>query len=91
LRVDLFLKKAHLVKHRTLAHDLVAGGQVLLNGQQVKPAKECKVGDQLLIRLPNRELLIEIVEFPKQNMSAKAGESCYKILGEKKITRSELF
>ena len=50
LRIDKWLWAARFYKTRTLASEEVARGRVEVNGQEVKPAREVKVGDSVLLR-----------------------------------------
>ena len=50
LRIDKWLWAARFYKTRTLASDEVARGRVEVNGQEVKPAREVKVGDTVSVR-----------------------------------------
>jgi len=46
-RIDKWLWAARFFKTRSLAADAVDGGRVKWNGQQVKPARELKPGDEI--------------------------------------------
>ncbi|OHC63191.1 MAG: RNA-binding protein [Rhodocyclales bacterium RIFCSPLOWO2_02_FULL_63_24] len=48
-RIDKWLWAARFFKTRSLAAAAVDGGRIKWNGQQVKPARELKAGDQLEI------------------------------------------
>ncbi len=50
LRIDKWLWAARFYKTRTLAADEVGKGRVEVNGQEVKPAREVKVGDTVSLR-----------------------------------------
>ena len=50
LRIDKWLWAARFYKTRTLASEEIARGRVEVNGQEVKPAREVKVGDTVLLR-----------------------------------------
>jgi len=50
LRIDKWLWTARFYKTRTLASDEVTRGRVEVNGQEVKPAREVKVGDTVAVR-----------------------------------------
>lgn len=47
MRLDAFLKNTRLMKRRTAARDLAAGGGVLLNDHPAKPGRDVKPGDVL--------------------------------------------
>jgi ribosome-associated heat shock protein Hsp15 len=50
LRIDKWLWAARFYKTRTLAAEEVGKGRVQVNGQDVKPAREVKVGDTVSLR-----------------------------------------
>ena len=50
LRIDKWLWAARFYKTRTLASEEVSRGRVEVNGQEVKPARELKVGDTVSLR-----------------------------------------
>jgi ribosome-associated heat shock protein Hsp15 len=50
LRVDKWLWAARFYKTRSLASEEIDKGRVQVNGVAVKPAKEIKIGDSVLIR-----------------------------------------
>jgi len=50
LRIDKWLWAARFYKTRTLATDEIGKGRVEVNGQEVKPAREVKIGDTVSIR-----------------------------------------
>jgi ribosome-associated heat shock protein Hsp15 len=50
LRIDKWLWAARFYKTRSLASEEVVRGRVEVNGQEVKPAREVKVGDTVSLR-----------------------------------------
>ncbi|MDB5943318.1 MAG: heat shock protein Hsp15 [Ramlibacter sp.] len=50
LRVDKWLWAARFYKTRTLAAEEIARGRVEVNGAEVKPARDLKVGDTVTLR-----------------------------------------
>ncbi len=50
LRIDKWLWAARFYKTRTLASEEIARGRVDVNGQEVKPARDVKVGDTVSLR-----------------------------------------
>jgi ribosome-associated heat shock protein Hsp15 len=58
LRIDKWLWAARFYKTRSLASEEIDKGRVEINGQEVKPAREVKVGDTVALR---REGLTRIV------------------------------
>ena len=47
VRVDKWIWAARLAKTRAIAHDLVTGGLVRVNGRSAKPSKEVGPGDRI--------------------------------------------
>ena len=58
LRIDKWLWAARFYKTRGLATEEIDKGRVHLNGVAVKPAREVKAGDILLIRMQQRTGII---------------------------------
>jgi ribosome-associated heat shock protein Hsp15 len=50
LRIDKWLWAARFYKTRTLASEEITRGRIEVNGQEVKPAREVKVGDRVALR-----------------------------------------
>ena len=50
LRIDKWLWAARFYKTRTLATEEIGKGRVEVNGQEIKPAREVKVGDTVAMR-----------------------------------------
>lgn len=50
LRIDKWLWAARFYKTRSLATDEIGKGRVQVNGQDVKPAREVRVGDEVTVR-----------------------------------------
>jgi ribosome-associated heat shock protein Hsp15 len=51
VRVDKWLWAARIVKTRSLASEVVAGGRVQVNGARVKPSRDVRPGDLIEITL----------------------------------------
>jgi ribosome-associated heat shock protein Hsp15 len=49
VRIDKWLWAARLYKTRPLAVEAVSGGRVEVNGARVKPSREVKPGDELVL------------------------------------------
>ena len=52
IRLDKWLWAARFFKTRSLAVDAIDSGQVQVNGERVKPAKEVRLGMQVTVRNP---------------------------------------
>jgi ribosome-associated heat shock protein Hsp15 len=60
LRIDKWLWAARFYKTRSLACDEVTKHRVQINGQDVKPAREVKVGDMLTVRQGNITQTVQV-------------------------------
>ena len=63
LRIDKWLWAARFYKTRTLASEEIDKGRVHVNGVAVKPAREVKAGDLVLVRtgVISRSVLVQAV------------------------------
>ncbi len=66
MRLDKFLQVSRLVKRRTMAHTLCAGGHVRVNGVPTKAATTVRVGDQIEIDWGGRRLVAKVLTIPDQ-------------------------
>ena len=65
MRLDKFLKVSRIIKRRTVANEAASGGRVLLNGREVKPSHDVKVGDILEIKFGDKTSKFKILDIPK--------------------------
>ena len=65
MRIDKFLKVARIIKRRTIANEMADMGRVVVNGKQVKPSYEVKIGDIVELKFGEKISKFEIVEIPK--------------------------
>ncbi len=82
MRLDLFLKKALIVKRRSLANELVRSGRVMLNGSLAKPGREVKPGDLLELPLHRRRLKIRVLDIPIRPVKKGTELAYYEVLEE---------
>jgi ribosome-associated heat shock protein Hsp15 len=59
-RVDKWLWAARFYKTRSLAAQAVEAGRARVNGERVKPARELKPGDEVLVRVGELEWKLEV-------------------------------
>lgn len=86
MRLDLYLKLSRLVPRRSGAKDLCDEGLATVNGQPAKAGREIRAGDRILLRLPSREVFLEVLAVPTGKSVAKAAaRELYRILAEKKF------
>ena len=79
MSVDKFLMVSRLLKRRTLANDAADGGRVKVNGKQVKPSYQVKVGDILEIGFNSGTLSFEILNV-KETVKKEEAETLYRVI-----------
>jgi ribosomal 50S subunit-recycling heat shock protein len=72
MRLDKFLKVSRLIKRRTVANEAASGGRVKVNGREVKPAHEVKMGDVLEVRFGARTIRVEVLSVDEKTRPADA-------------------
>lgn len=65
MRLDKFLKVSKVIKRRTIANEVADKGRVIINGRQVKPSYDVKVGDIVEIQFGNKISKFEIIYVPE--------------------------
>ena len=83
MRLDLFLKKTHLVKRRELARELCEEGMVRVNGTPRKDSHEVRQGDELLFPLYNRTIRARVLNLPESTVPRGDQWTYIEILEEK--------
>jgi len=85
LRIDKWLWAARFFKTRSLAAQAVEGGRVQINGERVKPAKDVKAGDEVLVHIGALEWVIEV-----RGLSARRGpaEEARRLYAEREDSRA---
>lgn len=66
MRLDKFLKVSRVIKRRTVANEVADKGRVMVNGKQVKPSYEVKVGDICEIVFGDKVSKFEIIKVPQK-------------------------
>lgn len=83
VRLDLFLKKTHLVKRRELARELCEEGMVRVNGVPRKASHEVRLEDELLFPLYNRVIRAKVLNLPEGTVPRGEQWSYIEILEER--------
>ena len=65
MRLDKFLKVSKVIKRRTVANEIADKGRVFINGKQVKPSYDVKVGDIVEIQFGEKLSKFEIICIPQ--------------------------
>ena len=73
MRLDKFLKMSRVIKRRTVANDAADAGRVKVNGKQVKPSYEVKLGDVVEIQFGDKISKFEIINIP-ENIGKNVGD-----------------
>ena len=79
MRLDKYLKVSRLIKRRSVANEAVGTTRVLLNGREVKPAAQVKIGDLITLRFGSRTLVVQVEEVREHALKADASD-LYTIL-----------
>lgn len=71
MRIDKYIWSVRLTKTRSIASDQVAKGKVRLNGEEVKPSKPVKVGDQVQVIRNTATFTYKIIGLLDRRVGAK--------------------
>ena len=82
LRIDKWLWAARFYKTRTLATDEIDKGRVAINGQDVKPAREVKVGDTVSLRRAGVTRTVVVKEVSDTRGPAPVAQQMYEETAE---------
>ena len=77
LRADKWLWAVRVYKTRSLAAAACDAGKVKLAGDNIKPAKELKVGDTLHISREQQRLVYKIEKLIDKRVGAPEAQACY--------------
>ena len=90
LRSDKWLWAARFYKTRSLACDEVTKHRVQINGQDVKPAREVKVGDTLTVRQGNITKTVQVKGISAARGPAPVAQLLYEETSESIALRAKL-
>jgi ribosome-associated heat shock protein Hsp15 len=90
LRIDKWLWAARFYKTRSLACDEVTKHRVQINGQDVKPAREVKVGDTLTVRQGNVTKTVIVKGISAARGPAPVAQLLYEETPESTALRAKL-
>jgi ribosome-associated heat shock protein Hsp15 len=88
VRIDKWLWAARFFKTRSLAAQAVEGGRVQLNGARVRPSKDVRPGDELVVHIGALEWVIEV-----RALSLRRGPAtdAQKLYAEREPSRQRRF
>lgn len=75
IRIDKWLWAVRLFKTRTQASDACRGGKVKIDGQNVKPSREIRVGEEIEVQLGPIKKVVGVIEILKNRVGAKLVEN----------------
>ena len=90
LRIDKWLWAARFYKTRSLACDEVTKHRVQINGQDVKPAREVKIGDTLTVRQGNLTKTVQVKGISAARGPAPVAQQLYEETPESIALRAKL-
>lgn len=71
IRIDKWLWAVRLFKTRTQASDACKGGKIKIAGQNAKPSREIKKGDEIEVQLAAIRRKVRVKELLKNRVAAK--------------------
>lgn len=81
MRIDKFLKVSRILKRRTLSKEACEKGKVFVNGREVKPGYQIKVGDVAELHFTGGAVKFRILNI-KETVKKDEASSLYEIVGE---------
>ncbi len=85
MRLDLFLKKAKIVKTRSKSNIFCRKGLIFVNNIRAKAAKEVKPNDIIVLNLAKRKLTIRVSGIPKMTIPKTQASSYYNVVKDEKV------
>jgi ribosome-associated heat shock protein Hsp15 len=79
-RIDKYLWAIRVFKTRSLAIDAIKGGKVKLEGENIKPARDVKIGDTYTIQQGIFQKTVKVVELLERRLSAKEAANYFEDL-----------
>ena len=79
MRIDKFLKVSRILKSRSVANEACSGGRVEVNGKDVKPAYNLKIGDVVEIAFGESKLKFRVLNL-KETVKKDEASSLYEVI-----------
>lgn len=73
-RLDKYLWCVRLAKTRSQATDLISRGKVKINGMEVKPSREIKIGDLIIVQKHNAFFQYKVLDLLDKRVGPKLVE-----------------
>jgi len=90
LRIDKWLWAARFFKTRSLAAQAIDSGRVRLNESRVKPAKQVKPGDEIVVHIGEAEWVIVVRALSSRRGPAEQARQLYDEREESKARRQAM-
>ena len=90
VRLDKWLWAARFYKTRQLAIEAVNAGHIGLNGDRAKPAKSVKAGDEVAVRKPPYEFIVEVKAVSEKRGSAAIARALFQETADSAAAREKL-
>lgn len=71
VRIDKWLWTVRLFKTRSLATEACNAGKVKLNGENVKPSRDVRIGEVYEVHIGSLHKTVEVVDAPKSRVGAQ--------------------
>jgi ribosome-associated heat shock protein Hsp15 len=79
-RIDKWLWSARIFKTRSQASEACRKGRIIINGIQVKPSRDIKASEIILIRKPPAIYTYRVKSLVQKRLSALLARECYEDL-----------
>lgn len=79
MRIDKFLKVSRILKRRTVAKDAADGGKICVNGKEVKPSYQLKIGDEVEVAFASGALRFRVKEL-KETVKKDEAQALYEVI-----------
>lgn len=76
VRVDTWLFSVRVCKTRSEAAAACRGGRVRVNGDSAKPSHPLRVGDEVVVRQPGRERIVEVTQLVAKRVGPPLVAEC---------------
>ena len=89
VRIDKWLWAARFYKTRSLASDDIQKGRIQINGVEVKPARDLKVGDAVTLRLGSTTRTVQVRALSDKRGPAPVAQQLYEETAESLRLRAD--
>ncbi|HEX5266944.1 MAG TPA: RNA-binding S4 domain-containing protein [Acidimicrobiales bacterium] len=76
VRVDSWIWAVRLLKTRSAATEACRGGHVKVNGTPAKPSAPVRVGDEVAVRVHQRDVVVEVVRLIDKRVGPPVAAEC---------------